>query len=167
MTAISHSVIINYYQQLQQNLIGLEDFFRMDLTEIQGSFRSDANFPCLTVESHESDLGKSQFNQSVNDRSFAFTVFYNPENGNYDEQNQMLDASEAMGFKIIARMRYDATQKNHFLFNRFKAETVKTQKIGPLFNEQLYGYRFTGEITGPQPVILDADDWLDIDAVCS
>lgn len=166
MATITHSIIVNYFSDLQKKLNGLEDFFRMDLTEIQGAFRSDADFPCLVVESHQSDLGKSQINHSVNDRSFAFTVFLNPEIGNYSEQNEMLDISEELGFKIIARMRYDATKPDHFLFNRFKVSSVQNQKVGPLFNEHLYGYRFTGEITAAQSLIVNTEDWTDIDEVC-
>ena len=139
----------------------------MDLAEIKGAFRSDADLPCLVVESHEGDWDKSKPNQSVNDRAFAFTVYYDPENGNFDEQNDMLGLSEAMGFKIIARMRHDATIKGHILYNKFKVESVRNHKVGPVFNEQLYGYRFTGEISGAQPLIVSADDWTDIDAVCS
>lgn len=167
MAAISHSIIIAYFKNLQEKLIGVEDFFRMDLSEIQGSFRSSANLPCLTAESHESDFSNSRTNQSVHSRNFAFTVWYKPELGNFNQQNQMLDESEAMGLKIIARMRQDATDKNHFLFNKFKVENVKNQKVGPTFNEQLYGYRFTGEISGTQSLIVSADDWTDIDNVCS
>lgn len=167
MAEISHNSIIAYFKEIQENLIGLEDFFRMDLSEIKGAFRSDANFPCLVVESHESDLGKSKHNQSVNDRSFAFTVYFNPESGNYEEQNQMLDLSEAYGYKIIARMRHDASIKGHILFNRFKVSEVKNHKVGPVFNERLYGYRFTGEITAAQPLIVSPDDWVDIDVVCA
>ncbi|QQV91394.1 hypothetical protein Leef1_3 [Polaribacter phage Leef_1] len=167
MATISHNSIIAYFKDLQEKLIGLEDFFRIDLAEIKGAFRSDASFPCLVVESHESDLGKSKPNQSVNDRTFAFTVYFNPENGNFDEQNEMLDLSEAFGYKIIARMRHDATIKNHILFNRFKVSEVKNHKVGPVFNERLYGYRFTGEITAQQPLIVSPDDWTDIDLICS
>ena len=167
MATISHSVIIVQFENIQQNLKGLEDFVRMDLAEIKGAFRSSADFPCLVVESHDGDLGKSKPNQSVNDRNFAFTVYYNPENGDFDEQNTMLDLSEAMGLKIIARMRHDATLPAHFLFNRFKTESVKYHKVGPVFNEQLYGYRFTGEITATQSLKISPADWTDIDEACS
>lgn len=167
MAAVSHSVLIDYWKHIKDNLNGLEDFFRMDLSEIKGAFRSSANFPCLVAESHESDFGNSKTNQSVNNRTFAFTVYYNPESGNFLEQNEMLDLSEAMGLKIIARMRHDATIKTHFLFNRFKVENVKSHKVGPVFNEQLYGYRFTGEISGAQSLIVAAHDWEDIDEDCS
>tara|TARA_R110002096_G_C14661308_1_gene728008 strand:+ start:11761 stop:12258 length:498 start_codon:yes stop_codon:yes gene_type:complete len=164
---ITHSTIINYFKNIQTNLNGLEDFFRMDLSEIKGAFRSSANFPCMVAESFDIDFAKSQVNQSVTDKAFAFTIYYNPENENFDEQNTFLDLSEKMGYKVIARMKHDAADKTHFLFGRFKAETVRGHKVGPVFNERLYGYRFTGEITAPTPLIVDAADWEDIDAVCS
>ena len=133
MPKITHSTIIDYFKNLSENLKDVKDFFRMDLIEIQSSFRSDADFPCLVVESHENDFSSSKINQTVNDRTFAFTVFYNPEKGNYDEQNTMLDLSEKMGLKIIARMKHDASLPEHILFNRFKQESVRSHKVGPLF----------------------------------
>lgn len=167
MSKISHSIIIEYFETTQQNLNGLEDFFRMDLAEIKGAFRSDADLPCLVVESHESDFDKSKHHQTVNDRTFAFTIYYNPENGNFDEQNEMLDASEVMGLKVIARMKHDAANKTHFLFNKFKVSSVRSHKVGPVFNEKLYGYRFTGEILDNDALIINPEDWLDINEVCS
>jgi hypothetical protein len=167
MPTISHNIIINYFKEIQENLNGLNDFFRMDLAEIKGAFRSDADFPCLVVESHESDFDKSKHHQTVNDRTFAFTIYYNPENGDFDEQNEMLDSSEAMGLKVIARMKHDAADKTHFLFNKFKVSSVGCHKVGPVFNEKLYGYRFSGEILDNDALIIDPADWTDIDEVCS
>ena len=164
---ISHTTIIAYFKDLQTKLNGLEDFFRMDLSEIQGAFRSSANFPCLVLESHEIDLGDSNFNQSVANRTFAFTVYFNPESGNFNEQNEMLDLSEMMGLKIIARMRHDTRLPESVIYNHFKVNSVKAHKVGPLFNEHLYGYRFSGEFVAASSVAVSADDWNDIDSVCS
>ena len=82
------------------------------------------------------------------------------------EQNEMLDQCERLGLKIIARMRYDARQPGHLLHNRFKVSSVKWMKVGPLFTEELYGYRFTVEIEGGESLKVQADDWADIDTVC-
>jgi len=166
VTEINHSVLDAYFKQIAANFKGIKDYFRMDLTEIQGAFRSSADFPCLLAESHDGDLGDSSIQQTINNRTFAFTVYFKPEKDDYDDQNLKLTQSEIFGFKIIARMKHDATIKGHFLHNHFKAETVKNHKVGPIFKEKLYGYRFTGEIKAHQPLIVDPNDWEDTPTIC-
>ena len=164
---INHSSIVAYFKYLSDNLIGVNDFFRADLTELMGAFRSTAKFPCLVLESHENDLGESSIMENVNDRNFAFTIFTKPKRGNYDDQNDKLTLSEELGFKIIARMRHDATIQGHLIHRAFKVESVKAFKVGPVSNEELYGYRFTGTFVKARSLKVDATDWKDNPTICS
>ena len=167
MSTITHQILINYFKAIAENLNGIADFHRMNLSEIQSSFRSSANFPCLTVESHDGDFGDSNVMQSVNDRAFAFTVFTKPAKGDYQDQDTKLTESEAYGKKIIARMRHDASQTGHFLNRNFKVESVSYSKVGPLYQEQLYGFRFIGKINSADPLICDPLDWADLETTCA
>jgi len=166
MAEINHSVLEAYFKQIAANLKGINDYFRMDLTEITGAFRSSANFPCLLAESHESDLGDSSIQQTINNRTFAFTVYFKPAKKDYDDQNLKLTESEIFGYKIIARMKHDSTIKGHFLYNHFKVENVTNHKVGPVFNEKLYGYRFVGSIKAHQPLKVNPADWEDNPTIC-
>ena len=163
---INHSILTAYFKYLATNLIGVNDFFRMDLTEIQGAFRSTAAMPCLVIEAHEGDYGDSNLMQSVNNRSFAFTVYTKPKTGDYEDQDIQLTLSESLGKKIAARMRHDSFLKTHFLYNNFNVSSIKYHKIGPVFNEKLYGYRFTGELNAHEPLIVNPDDWADTPVIC-
>lgn len=163
---INHSVLVSYFKSLADNLNGVNDFFRMDLTEIQGAFRSTAKFPCLVMEAHEGDYGDSNLMQSVNNRTFAFTVYTKPKLKDYNDQDTQLTLSETLGKKILARMRHDATLPEHFLHNHFQAEECSYTKVGPIFNEQLYGYRFVGNFRASEPLIVDPDDWADAPVIC-
>lgn len=166
--AATHKPILDYFQSLNEKLVDFpeDSFFRMDLEEIMGSFRSGINFPAMTVESPDGDAENSIGSNSVVGRLFAFTVFQNPTKGDFAQQNEMIDQCERIGLKIIARMRHDSFEKTHMLYNRFNANSVKWTKIGPLFNEELFGYRFTGIITGSESLNIDPADWSDIDTVC-
>ncbi|HEA19953.1 hypothetical protein LCGC14_1807380 [marine sediment metagenome] len=163
---IDHKVITDYFQYLATKHKKIAGYFRMDLTEIQGAFRGTAEIPCLVLESHEGDLSGSSRQQTVNDRTFAFTIYTKPRHGDYDEQNQRLADSETIGLSVIARMKHDATLPVHFLYNKFQVETVSYAKVGPVFNEHLYGYRFVGSIMGNEPLKVNVDDWLDGPEIC-
>ena len=167
MAEINHQILVDYFKSLAENLIGIEDFHRMNLVEIQGSFRSSASFPCLVLESHDADWGDSNLQQSIKDRNIAFTVMTKPEKANFEDQDTKLTESEILGDKILARMRHDANNPNHFLYNHFKIENVKSSKVGPLFSERLFGYRNVCSINAPKKLILDPADWQDIETTCA
>jgi len=163
---INHTVLTAYFKNIATHLVGINDFFRMDLTEIQGAFRSTATFPCLVIEAHEGDYGDSNTMQTVNNRTFAFTVYTKPQTGDYEDQDNCLNISETLGKKILARMRHDAKTPEHFLHNNFKVEECSYAKVGPIFNERLYGYRFIGNISAHEPLIVNPLDWTDVPVVC-
>jgi hypothetical protein len=168
MEAPTHKPLIDYFESLNANLKDFPEksFFRQDLNEIMGAIRSGINFPAMAVESPDGDGEGSIEQNSVIGRMFAFTVYMNPEEENFQQQNEMLDLCERIGKKVLARMRYDARVPGHLLHNKFKVSTVKWIKVGPVFTDLLYGYRFTGMIEGSEPLTLDVEDWDDITAPC-
>lgn len=168
MSKPTHSVIIEYFRQLNANLndFGEKSFFRMDLTEIEGSFRTGISFPAMAVESPDLDGNDSSVNNSVIGRAFFFTVYMNPRKSDYAGQDAAVDLCERIGWKIIARMRHDATNPDHFPYNKFKVASVSAIKVGPLFTEHLYGYRFGGLISGGESLKVDPADWKDLDQIC-
>lgn len=163
---INHDSIIAYFKELSIKLKGVDDFFRADLTELMNSFRSSATFPCLVIESHENDLSDSSELENVNDREFAFTIFTNPKNNDYNQQNEFLTLSEELGFKIISRLKHDSTIPDHLIYNAFKVKSVKSHKVGPISNEQLYGYRFTGTFVKSRSLKINPEDWNDSLDLC-
>jgi len=168
MTAPTHKPIIDYFESLNLALNDFQpdSFFRMDLNEIRGAFRRGISFPCMTVESPEGDGSGSAITNSVLGRYFAFTIYMNPEKDNPEEQNNYLDLCERVGLKILARMRLDATKEGHLLYDRFEIDNCKYHKVGPIFTELLYGYRFTGIIRGSESFKVDPADWKDLETVC-
>lgn len=164
---LNHLILVNYFSQLATNLKDIKSFFRMDLTEIQGAFRSTATFPCMVTESHEGDFGSSNPMSSINNITFAFTIYTKPLKADYQDQNTQLATAEEIGLKILARMRHDAATPGHILYNKFLIENVTYAKVGPIFTEQLYGYRFMGTIKGTEPLIVNPADWNDSPTICS
>ena len=166
---LSHIELVNYCKNLvaQSIHIEAENFFRMDITEIQGAMRTAIGYPCFALESHDGDFEGSTASNSIENKRFAFTIFKNPTFGDFDEQNLFLDDCEIIGKKFLARMRYDARQKTSPLFNAFTVKDVYYQKVGPIYTDHLYGYRFQIEL---KPTKVDLKtlpaDWNDITTIC-
>lgn len=164
----THKPTLEYFQGLNEKLIDFPDksFYRMDVEEVFGALRSGINFPAMAVESPEGDTEESQISNTVIGRMFAFTILENPQNNNFDDQNEKLDVCERIGLKIIARMRYDNADPSSFLYRRLQVESIKFHKVGPLYTENLYGYRFTGTLKDNESLTVDPDDWSDINSPC-
>lgn len=164
----THANLVDYFKNLnaQLNDFPEESFFRQDLEEIFGAFRSGINFPCMALESAELDAPDSTEQNTVIGRMFAFVVYMNPKRGNFDQQKEYIDKCEKIGKKILARMRYDANIPGNLLYRKFKVNTIKAVKVGPVYTEQLHGYRFVGMISGNESLKVDPADWKDIDTVC-
>ena len=164
----THGEIVKYFKNLNSQLNDFPEnsFFRQDLQEIFGAFRSGINFPCLALESPEIDGQDSNEQNSVLGRMVAFVVYMNPQQNDFDQQNDYLDQCEKIGKKILARMRYDSNIPGNLLYRKFKLITMKGVMVGPLYTEHLYGYRFAVMISGNEPLKVDPADWKDIDSVC-
>lgn len=165
---ISHKHIFDYIAKSvdASTDIATEDFFRVDLTEIQGAMRTGIASPCLLLESHEGNFENSKTNNSVETKTFAFLILKNPTQGNFNEQNQYLDDAEIIGKKFLARMRYHSTQPDHILYNMFDLSLCNYHKVGPLFLGW-YGYRFQVTLK-PKKISLKVDpaDFTDIESAC-
>ncbi len=168
MIAPTHKPIIDYFESLNTALKDFPDksFFRMDLSEIKGGIRSGIKFPCMTVESPDGNGEGSTSNSSVAGRMFAFTIYMNPKQTNYQEQNEMIDQCEQIGKKILSRMRLDNSNPDHLLYGKFSIDSCRWHKVGPIFTQMLYGYRFTGLISGTESFKVNKEDWEDLETVC-
>jgi hypothetical protein len=142
------------------------NFFRLDITEIQGAMRTGIASPCLALESHQGNFENSKLNNSIESKTFAFMVIKKAIQGNFNEQNQFLDDCEVIGKKILARMRYHSTDINSILYNTFDLSLCNYHKVGPVFLSW-YGYRF--EVTlKPKKIDLKVNpgDFSDITTAC-
>lgn len=166
---MTHEPHIAYFKNLNEKSVhfGADSFFRMDLSEITGAFRKGITFPAMSVESPEGDAEGSSKNNSVINRTGAFTIWEKPQTGNFTDQTTKIDDCEQIGLKLIARMRLDCANPESPLYNKFDVSSVRFIKVGPIFNEGLYGYRFTFVIAGSESLKVDPADWSDIDEVCS
>jgi hypothetical protein len=165
---LDHNSIIDYFRNLnaKATFFPEDSFFRMDLEEIFDAFRKGINYPALAVESPDIDLSDSSEQETVNKRMFAFHIYKKPETDRYQDVQDTLNLCESLGYKIIARMKKDSHDPNSIIYGSFKPKTVKANQVSKVFTEGLYGYRFTGEFSKSDPLVLDPADWEDLDSRC-
>lgn len=155
---ITHNTIVTYFNDIATSHNDLKDFFRLNISEIQGAFRTGVLTPVLALESHEGDIGGSA-STSHNRRTLAFSVLEPTGIDDYDEQNAVLDRSEQIGLDIISKLVKDSQDPNHWLYGRFKKDSVNYHKVGPIYSDYLFGYRFELAISNPENLTLDPTKW--------
>ena len=166
---ISHQTIIGYLQNLvdQHTDIRIEDFYRMDISEILGAMKTSIQYPCFALESHEGNFDSSSAMNSLENKIFAFSILKKPEYGNFEDQNTALDDCELIGKQFLARMRYDSAQETSLLHKLFSLGNVNYHKVGPLYTDHLYGYRFEISLLPDKTSMkVTPENWTDIDEVC-
>jgi hypothetical protein len=165
---LDHNAIVNYFESLNNNAAFFpeDSFFRMDLEDIFDAFRSGIKYPALVVESPDIDLSDSSEQETVNKRIFAFHVYQKPETDRHQDVQDALNLCESIGYKIIARMKKDNYDPNSIIHRAFKPQSVKANQVSKVFTENLYGYRFTGEFSKSDALVLDPADWDDLDSRC-
>lgn len=161
-----HNDIVEYMQGLVENYADLEGFYRMDIAEIMGRLRKGIQLPALALESMEGDLSLSKAHNTHGKNLFAFSILKKPTSGNYEEQNDFINDCLLMGMQILARMRRDSKIPNHFLHDNFDVSGVSYGKVGPLYADHLFGYRFEVSLKNKINLKVDISKWGDITEDC-
>lgn len=151
-----------YFKNLATSHKQIHGFFRMNLSEIQGYFRKGIELPALVLESYDGGIGGSKISTDIN-RGFAFTIYLKPAANNFDAEDEKLSIAERIGLEIIARMHLDSFNPESLLFNQFDKNTVEYHKVGPIFTEGFFGFRFFGEFKGLHSLKVDPNIWKDLE----
>ena len=166
---VTHNTIVNYFSNLvaQSTLIDSRNFFRFDISEIEGAMRTNITYPCFALESHEGNFSGSSHNNSLDNKVLAFSILGRPKQGDFTEQNNVLDQAETIGKKFISRLRLDSTDASNPMYKQIEVQNISYHKVGPIYIDMLYGYRF--EITlksNKLDLKVLPEDWEDINSVC-
>lgn len=164
---ITHKQIVDYMQDLHEKNISTKSFYRFNLAEIQGSIRSKIIYPCIALESPEGDFQGTTANNSLDNKLFAFSILDKPSQGDYTDEDLKLDNCERIGKQYLARMRHDARIKESLVFNIFNLSDTQYHKVGPIFTDRLFGYRFEIKLSNSKiNMQINPNDWTDLDNPC-
>lgn len=157
----------NYFDELVQKHKKINEFigfFNRELHEKQGSFDGIAS-PYLALFKYEAGLDGPEQN-TIAVRKVAFALMRTDvATDDFDAQYQAVDECEKLALSVLARIRYDSNNRNHFLYNSFLKESVRILPVE--LSSQSYGVEVYFNLKNPQPLIVNPDEWSDIDEVCS
>lgn len=156
----------DYFQNLVANSNFLKDFsgyFSREFFNKTDSFEGFAA-PGLVLFKYEAGLDSNGQNTIAVRRIGFSIVFNNVSPDDYDAQYKAINDAEILAGKVLARMRYDAMQQGHFLFNAFIKESVQILPFE--LSASNFGVDVLFSIRNPQNNAVDVADWKDITKVC-
>ena len=161
MTRIAtHSKIVEFHKAIATAHKGINDFYRFDITELQGNLRKGVQVPVLMLESHSTDLAPNA-NKTVTfaNRRISFLLLnFAGKVDNYDLKEQVLDELEVIALDICTFLKKCSDDKTHWLYGMIDLQTVQVEKVGPLM-DNMYGWNVIYTLKNHEPMCYDATKW--------
>jgi len=162
----SYFKLKDYFENLTKSSQFIKSFagyFRRELLNKEAS--DDLDAPYLTIFGYSLGLSGPEQN-TISVRKIRIGIMYNnvPED-DFEAQYRAIDNAESHLLKILARIRWDSSQENHFLYNSFIKDSVEISPVELTLNS--FGSECYLELKNSQSLKLEADDWKDIDSICS
>tara|TARA_B110001452_G_scaffold169692_1_gene141938 strand:+ start:763 stop:1281 length:519 start_codon:yes stop_codon:yes gene_type:complete len=172
MPRISFIKIINYLELLAANHVDIKKAYRWNVSEVSGKLRSGIKLPIMLIDAVETQTNGDQ-TKTIHNNTTAVTILGKPNTstGNldqYEAQNEVLDFCQQICFDIEQRILYDATQvkdsngNKNWLYGMADKNSFHFFKIGPLFSDGLYGYRFELSLSNKISSCVDKTKWKDL-----
>ncbi len=158
--------IKDYFQQIVAKNKKINEFvgyFTRDLHHKQAAFTGLPS-PYLALFKYKLGLdGGPQNTVAVREVGFA-VMRTDVADDDFEEQYKAIDECEQMALQILARIRYDNNNREHFLYNSFMKDSVRILPVE--LRSQSYGVEVFFSFKNPQKLVVAPDEWEDIDSVC-
>ena len=168
----SFQKIVDLLTNLGEQHVDINSVYRWNKLELQGSLRTGAEATILLIDSVETFVINPN-HKSFNQNQCAFTVLgkqgiSTAKIDSYIEQNEVLNHCQAIAFEMAARLKYEALETNlngplKWLYGNIEQDSFHFFKVGPVFTNQLYGYRCEFTIKAKEYYQPDVTKWEDLE----
>lgn len=163
--AASLTTIKEYFENIATQLIEIghteekPHFYRLDYSELLGSLE-DINYPALVLEDYEGKFTGGNSDSMSDIKNVGFSILFSVQIDDTTAKMSAYDDAENIIKKIVARMLYDRSIQ-HELMIGLNFSTIKYTRIGPV-HDHSYGIFVEFEVTNPNNLAIDVNDWLDL-----
>lgn len=162
----SFKKIITYITNLATQHVDIKDAYRFNRIELAGALKKGVQKSLMLIDSVEVKPSKTSVTTTHNNNC-AFTILgkegvSTAKIDAYDAQNEVIDWCQAIAFEVAARIIEDASDSaNKWLYGAIDINSFHYYKAGPLFTENLYGYRVEFTINSKEKYKIDPAKWAD------
>lgn len=159
----SYLEVKNYFENVVMQSSFLNDFvgfFEREWAAKKSSVKV-LKSPILALFRY--NLGfEGQNENAIAVRKIGFAIMFNKiKPGDLEAQYQAIADAEEMAIKILARMRYEAADTNHFLYNAFLKNSVEIKPVELSAGD--FGVDVLFSLKNNQPLKVDFSDWKDLE----
>lgn len=167
----SFQKIVDFLTNLGAQHTNIGDVFRWNKLQLAGNLKTNINLSAMLIDSVET-LVNNPNHKAMHGNQCAFTIL--GKNGvstaqidSYDKQNEVLDHCQAVAFEMAARIIKEATETDlqgslKWLYGNVELASFHFYKVGPVFTDQLYGYRCEFTIKAKEDYTVDVAKWADL-----
>lgn len=139
-------------------------YFSREIIEKASSFSGIAS-PFLAIYDYELGLDGGELN-TIGKRKIVFSiVFADAPYDDFEAQQECIDQAEHIALQLLARIRWDNNDKNHFLYKALEKDLTK---IYPIEEPQahLFGVEVELHFTTTQSLQVNPNHWEDVFLTC-
>ena len=157
----------DYFHHLADKHVMIQEhvgYFSREIIEKQSSFAGITS-PFLAIYDYELGLDGGELN-TLGRRKLVFSiVFADAPHDDFEGQQEKIDQAERIALQLLARIRWDSHQRNHFLYGAFEKDLTR---IFPIEEPQahLYGVDVEVHFKTKAPLVVNPADWEDTFLTC-
>jgi hypothetical protein len=146
--------------------IEINDVFRWNRLELAGALRRASNNTIMLIDAVEVTPVSS--GKSAHSNNCAFTILGKKDVktdkiDSYAEQNEVLEHCLLIAFEVAARLILEANNPSEkWLYGNIEKGSFTYNKVGPLFSNNLFGYRCEFSIKSMEKYQVDESKWTDL-----
>jgi hypothetical protein len=159
--------IVTLLTSLGTNHTDINDVFRWNRLELAGALRRGADKTIMLIDAVEID-SDSPANNSVHHNKCSFFILgkqgvKTDKVDSYAAQNEVLEHCLLTAFECAARLVLEANDPaNKWLYGNIEKGSFTYTKVGPLFTNNLFGYRCQFTIKSMEKYQVDSAKWTDL-----
>lgn len=163
----SYLQLKNYFADLVKQSNFINDFvgyFVRELHNKQSSF-SGVGFPCLALFGYSINVeGEEMASSSVRSMNFGILIG-DVDPADYERQYEAIDRGEKLAEKVVARMKLDSNNEQHFLYGALIKNSVEIRPVD-MEGVGLFGAEVSFKLKNYQSFKVLLEDWKDVEKIC-
>lgn len=162
----SYLKIKDYFETLVSKHKHINEFvgyFSRDLHS-KSARRKGIASPYLALFKYEIGFDGPEQN-TIAVRKLGFALMLNtvaPDD--FNKQYEAIDTAEQLALSVLARIQLDNNNRKHFLYNSLIKDSIRILPVE--LSAQSFGVEVYFNLKNPQNLVVNTDDWEDIDRVC-
>lgn len=152
--------LLAFHQEIVTKHKNINGFYRFNLNEIEGQFRSGIETPALLMMSQSNALSSNTnkvANFNTHNMSILILDFAGAPN-DFDKENEVLNETYYLAMDVVSYLVQQNKNPNSFLHMLFDVDTVRIEKVGPIF-DNMFGWNLLYDLKNHEPFCFEVDKW--------